>query len=150
MKKFIYFLAAMLFLLMHAQAQQVIVNTMANEGQVIPLKTDEQAKFKCFVGKQVADTAYLMWKVQDMCQSGTFIIYRSDNGREFNIVGTKKAIGVPVHNEIAYYIKDAYPRDLRRFYRIVYLSESSQYLLSDMLMMKDQTKTFAEAGQNSK
>lgn len=123
---------------------------MADDGQSIPLKPDTNARINCFVGKQISDTAYLMWKVQDIRNNGTFIIYRSEDGSHFSIIGTKKAIGTPIHNEIAYYIKDFYPYETKKYYRIVYLSNNSEYLVSHKLSMNEAKETFAGISKPAK
>jgi len=148
--KKIIFLFAVISFCISAGAQGIMVNSLADNGREIPLKQDTKTRIKSFSGKQINDTTYLVWKVQDMRQNGIFMIYRSDDGETFNIIGTKKAIGVPVHNEIAYYAQDIHPSGLIKYYRIFYVSETSEYLASDKLLMNDDGKSLATTSQDQK
>jgi len=127
-----------------SSAQQIVVNTMANEGQEVPLKRDSVMRIVSFSAKQVSDTAYLSWKVQDMHNNGVFILYRSGDGKNFNVIGTKNVYGIPAKSQIAHYFKDTSCGGGIKFYRLVYISSISEYLISEKIMAETEQTRIAQ------
>jgi hypothetical protein len=79
------------------------------------------------------DTAYLRWKVQYMRSNGVFILYRSSDGINFNVIGTKNVFGISINKPIAYYFRDADYGGGTKYYRLVYISSASEYLVSEKI-----------------
>ena len=124
-----------------ASAQQIVVNTMANDGQEILMKRDTVTIVNFFPVKQVQDTAYLSWTVQNMRNNGVFILYRSSDGKNFIMIGTKEVFGTRLKNTIINYFKDTSCGSKTKFYRLVYINSSSEYLVSEkVIVANEQTK----------
>jgi hypothetical protein len=124
-----------------ASAQQIVVNTMANDGQEILMKRDTVTIVNFFPVKQVQDTAYLSWTVQNMRNNGVFILYRSSDGKNFIMIGTKEVFGTRLKNPIINYFKDTSCGSKTKFYRLVYINSSSEYLVSEkVIVANEQTK----------
>jgi hypothetical protein len=117
-------------------AQEIVVNTMADEGQEVPLKRDTVTSIVSFSAKQVQDTAYLCWKMQDMRNKGVFILYRSGDGKNFSVIATKNVFGVPLKTPVAHYFKDASYGGGTKYYRLVYISSANEYLISEKIMVQ--------------
>lgn len=143
MKKiFLLLFTALLFT--NSEAQQVVLNTLANDGQEIPLKKDSIGQITALTAKQVQDTVFLCWKVQDIHQNGIFILYSSFDGSKYDIFGTKRAIGIPIHSEIAYYFKDKNSSLQKKYYKVIYISSDSEFLVSEKASSNGEKVIMAE------
>src|SRR5687768_10957151 len=73
------------------------------------LSKDTVAELKSFSAQHNSGSVYLKWVVANQHCDGIYIVYRSAGGLEYELIGKKQGIGVPVSNDIAYYFKDTSP-----------------------------------------
>lgn len=110
-------------------SQNLVVSASANEIQFFHDTTAEIVSFTCKIND---GASYLQWNVVNLRNSGTFIIYRSTDGKDYQFIGTKKGIGVPISKEIAYYFIDNTATN-PAYYRLVYIATNNTYLSSNVL-----------------
>ncbi|MBI4944914.1 MAG: hypothetical protein HY840_00775 [Bacteroidetes bacterium] len=139
---FFLFLILLTFFFTNTSAQQIVLNTMANDGQEVPMKHDTATRIVSFSAKEIKDTSksgmietavYLVWQVQHMRHRGGFILYRSNDGVNFNIIGTKSVSEITGDLVVAHYFKDV-SYEGTKYYRLVYINSNSEYLVSQKIM----------------
>ncbi len=96
------------------------------------LMKDTVAKIVSFTAKKNGNKIYFKWSITNLKDNGVFVIYRSMDGKDFQNIGTKKGIGVPISNEIAYYFSYETTTG-EAYYKIDFISNKSKYLCSEIL-----------------
>src|ERR1051326_7737117 len=74
--------------------------------QTKTMEKDTLSLLKSFSAKYNLGNVYLKWIVSNLRSDGLFIIYRSTDGINYDVIGYKNAVSVPVPNDIAYYFTD--------------------------------------------
>lgn len=117
---------------------QIILNTLSDDGHEveIPLMRDTVTHLKYFSAKSGRDTAYLSWQIQNMHNDGEFILYRSNDGKMFSAIATKDVFGSYIKNPVQNYFKDSSCGTGTKYYRLVYISSASEYLISEKVMVQ--------------
>jgi hypothetical protein len=131
----------------HAQPSDELKVKVEKHGEELNLIKDTTAHFISFTGREISGNIYLQWSVEKLKEDGTFIIYSSKDGKNYQPVGTEKAIGVPFSNAIGYYFKCKELED-RRYIKILYLSNSSKFLSSNQLSLVKEAKDQANKSKN--
>jgi uncharacterized protein YjhX (UPF0386 family) len=107
MKTTIIYLAFLSILLIafpaHIRSQVLDFNS---KGGSIFLGKDSAAKITSLNCKNTNGKTFLEWGVTGLTNNGLFIIYRSNDKKNYRPIGVKKGVGVPIPNEIAYYFID--------------------------------------------
>ncbi|TAL61178.1 MAG: hypothetical protein EPN85_05565 [Bacteroidetes bacterium] len=124
--------------------------SLEKNGSETPLTLDPFAQIISFNAKTAGGKVYLHWNVINLQQDGLFVIYASNDGENYHPVGSKKAIGTPVKKPIAYYFKeDKEYLGEKKYYRIVYLSAASRYLLSERISLGEEKASVAKISKDT-
>lgn len=115
-----------------AQKESVV----GNEWQ---LSSDTAAKLGSFTGRYLAGKVYLKWTIAGQQQDGIYLIYRSIDGVNYENIGSKQGIGVPISKDIAYYFTDdKFFVSGTKYYRLVHVNKSLTYLASECVVVTDE------------
>ncbi|MBI3500763.1 MAG: hypothetical protein HY063_03125 [Bacteroidetes bacterium] len=131
MKK-LFAIACAVFLLgnTNAKAQLVYVSKGGDSTRYVE---DSIAEIKLFTATYNEGKVYLKWLVANQHADGTYIIFRSSDGKNFETIGTKNGIGVPISNDIAYYFTDENPCAKTAYYKLLHIGSAPTYLLSEAI-----------------
>jgi hypothetical protein len=105
--------------------------TMSYNGQEIRVTKDTSAKLIAFNARYCEGKTYLHWDVMDQACDGLYLVYRSFDGKKYEVFGQKKGTGVPVSIPIAYYFQDENPKEGVTYYKVVHIAEDKTYLASE-------------------
>lgn len=122
--------ATLLFSAMLSSAQTYEV---ASNGKQFAFFKDTVAQIKSFTGKNSEGKTYLHWNVACQHSDGLYIIYSSLNDKDYDVVGYKRGIGVPISTPVAYYFEDEHPMEGTTYYQIVHLSMNKTYMISEKI-----------------
>lgn len=107
--------------------------SIANENGTSIVSLDTTIVLTSFKGVINADKTYLKWTVKNQHADGIYMIYSSDDGINYTNIGYKQGIGVPITNDISYYFIDQKSAPETHYYKLLFVSKNSTYLLSDKL-----------------
>ena len=93
---------------------------------------DSVAELKKFTGKIFGDVCYLHWNITNQHQDGIYLIFKSFDNKNFDLLGQKQGIGIPNSLEIAYYYKDEIAYE-SAYYKLVHLSKNYSLLMSEVI-----------------
>lgn len=124
-----------LFAAFNGKSQNIVVNTMANDGQEVPMQRDTLMHIRVVIAREKNDTAYLGWVMSPMKKKGTLFIYRSSDGSNFSIIGVRNITSVPSEIETAYYFSDEHYGGGTKYYRIIYINSSSEYFAGEKIVI---------------
>lgn len=120
---------AALFCVNRSQAQLHV--STADEGMVF--QQDTEATFTSFTATVNAGIIYLKWTMIHLKRDGAFVVYRSADNKNFEMIGTKPGAGVPVSYAIAYYFADERPPSADTlYYKLVFIGNKT-FLASDKI-----------------
>jgi len=119
---------AMLFAANQLSGQTI--NLVINDIEVEVIK-DTVALIKSFTGKHVQGKTYLNWNVANQHVNGTYVIYRSSDGENYEAIGLMDGIGVPVSQPIAYYFTDESYCSGTVSYKVIHFGINNSFLVSD-------------------
>ena len=77
--------------------------------------------------------AYTQWQVKGEREDGLFIIERSTDGKEYEQVGFKQGVGVPIYTPILYCWIDENPISDDAQYRLAKVYEDGRYYYSEVV-----------------
>lgn len=112
-------------------------------------KMDSIAHFTAFTGKAISGNIYLRWTVERLKQDGVFLVYSSSNGVDYAPIATKDAVGIPFNESIAYYLNIKDFGEGTKYFKIIYISNNSQYLASNRLTITSDSKAMVLQESNS-
>jgi hypothetical protein len=135
--------AAVLFLSATVAFSQVEVATSL-ENQTIQLTPDTCMVYSSFKATINTGKAYLAWTAKHLREDGLFIIYRSEDGVNFENIGSKAGVGVPVPTAIAYYFTDPSPTVEKMHYKLLFISKSNTFVMSDKITAVNTSQTAAK------
>ena len=134
MKTSAYLCAFALYLFcMCTQAQ--IIPSASSTGTEILMAKDTVADITSFSGKYNSGNVFLAWAITNLKNDGIFLVYRSNDGKKFDLIGTKLATGVPIENEIAYYFTDKTFSSGTNIYRVIYISQTLGFLSTEKMIV---------------
>jgi hypothetical protein len=122
--------AALLFSAGKSNAQTV---SILYNGHDISFSKDTCAQLTLFTGRYCEGKNYLHWDVTNQECGGVYIIYRSCDGKSYEILGHKQGIGVPISSPIAYYFQDVHPLSGNNYYVLVHVGENKSYMKSEKI-----------------
>jgi hypothetical protein len=109
------------------------------------LKTDTVAKLASFSGQYNTGKIYLKWTVANQHADGLYLVYRSADGINYENIGNKQGVGVPISKEIAYFFIDNRPFAKTAHYKIIHIGNNQTFLYSDQLTVyNDNTATVSK------
>lgn len=115
-----------------SQPESVIV-----KGKETFLMKDRFLKVKSFTSNYVNGTTSLSWIVSDQKCKGTFIIYRSTDGENFEIIGLEESVLVSKKTDNEYFFNDNEPITSGQFYyKIFYLGVNNCCYTSNVITVK--------------
>ena len=107
----------------HAKAQ--VEESVLINGKEVYVHEDRSVNFKMFLGRNVGDQTYLIWVVPNMKNAGTFIICRSGDGENYEIIGVKPGGIVTQKNYTGYYFIDRHASASAFHYKVMYLDNNN-------------------------
>ena len=110
-----------------------------------PIKEIEKTTLIDFSAKFVEGKTYLKWIVETETEDGLFMVERSANNKDFDIIGLKRGIGVPISQPILYCATDKDPLPGISYYRLIKAYKVGKrgdwrYWHREVLEMLDDTK----------
>ena len=132
-KKIIPILCILLLCLTCRQTRAQIVASVSSEGKETHIAKDTTARLKSFAGMYLSGKVYLKWMVANQKADGTYIIYRSVNGIDFEFIGSKAGVGVPIPNDITYFFIDELSGNENVYYKLIHISKNKSYLASEKI-----------------
>ena len=130
------FLTVALLFCKTATMAQVVFAVNGSEETVYA--ADSTARITSFTAKYSSGKVYLHWMVANQHLDGLYIIYRSVDGVNFEVAGTKQGVGVPISKNIGYYFTDSECASHTRSYRLVHVANNKTFCMSDKIII-DQT-----------
>ena len=94
---------------------------------------DTNATITSFSGKQNSGKIYLKWTVVNQHSDGLYLVYRSTDGVNFENIGNKPGVGVPISKEMTYYFMDNTPVLGTAYYKIVHMGNNKTFLSNDKI-----------------
>ncbi len=80
--------------------------------------------------RQIEGTVYINWKEYDQSINSTYIIQKSDDGEEYDIIGTKNSIALKKSLKLAYYFEDTLVNEPGSFYKVIRIDNASSELVA--------------------
>lgn len=108
------------------------------------LTADTVAQLTSFTAKYREGKIYLQWTVINQHQDGIYIVYRSNDGVNFEVAGMKQGIGVPVEKDIAYYFTDAKPASDTQSYKLIHVAGDKTFLSSNKIVIVNEVPVLAK------
>lgn len=96
---------------------------------------DTIAQVQLFAAKFVEGKTYLHWDIVKQHSNGTYIVYKSYDGKNYELLGIRQGIGVPVYTPISYYLLDETPCEGTTYYRLMHLGSNKTFLLSKVVII---------------
>ena len=107
---------------------------VSSEDGAIVFSKDTVAQFTSFTATINENIVYLKWTITNLKQSGAFAVYRSADGKNFDLIGTTPATGVTVAYDIAYYFTDSAPLlSKASYYKLVFIGTNKTFLAGDKI-----------------
>lgn len=110
--------------------------SMLCEDKEVYASKDTCALIIVFKGRYCEGKNYLRWSVKDQQRDGLYIIYRSVDGRCFEVLGQIKGDGVPISIPIGYYFKDEKPHAGTNYYMLVHRTKEKTFLMSEIISIE--------------
>ena len=124
---------ALLPLLQVSYSQDIALNEEIQEITIRQIENNTLVDFKAIYN---TGNIYLQWLVKNETEDGLFIIERSPAGKNFEAIGYKHGIGVPVSSPILYCSTDTQPlQDDTCCYRLVKSYADGRYYYSDVIKL---------------
>lgn len=112
----------------NAQNYDVVCN-----GKEFSFSKDTVAKLTLFTGRYEQGKTNLHWNVACQQADGLYIIYSSRDGKDYDVVGYKRGIDVPISIPIAYCFQDEHPLEGTSYYKVIHFSMNKTYLISEKI-----------------
>ena len=106
---------------------------MSYNGKEIAVLKDTLSRFILFTGKYCEGKTYLHWEIECQKEDGIYIVYRSIDDVNYELLGSKQGIGVPVFFPISYYLQDENPPEGTVWYTLVHISKNKIYMVSEKI-----------------
>ena len=103
------------------------------DGKEITVFKDTIAQYTLFTGKYCEGKTYLHWEMKFQKENGIYFIYKSSDEGEYEFLGYKKGIGVPIVSPIAYYFQDENPNEGTTSYMVIHIGKNKTYLTSEII-----------------
>ena len=116
----------------------------SRQGNEVALSKDTTAELKSFSAKYNSGKIYINWSVANQHEDGVYIIYSSCDGKNYEVAGQKKGIGVPISQEITYYFIDELPCNETVYYKILHVGKSNDFLMSEKVMVTSAGKLLSQ------
>lgn len=114
--------------------QEEISITSGNS--TVILSKDTSAVLSSFKSTVYSNKVYLKWTVKNQSEDGMYVIYRSADGVNFENIGTRHGIGVPISNDVAYYFIDKNPGPENNIYKLLFIAENKTYFMSNKISVR--------------
>jgi hypothetical protein len=115
-------------------------------GQEIFLHKNNSAHFKSLLARNVDGKTYLAWVAENLKNDGAFIIYRSIDGENYEIIGIKQTIKKSNMDDIGYYFIDNDPiQTAPSYYKIMHIDTENAFFTSDKIAVKLPVINFADS-----
>ncbi|MFI5164808.1 MAG: hypothetical protein ACHQHP_06135, partial [Bacteroidia bacterium] len=110
--------------------------SIVQNGKELKLSKDTSANMTFFSGTLAEGKVYLHWNVAGERSNGTYIVYRSSDAKNYQVVGYKDGVGVPINQDIAYYFTDETPASGENSYIVFHLGDNKTFLTSEIIRVE--------------
>ncbi len=97
------------------------------------LAKDTSAELKSFSAKYNSGKVYLKWTVTGQRNDGVIVVFRSYDNKNFEVIGYKEGVGIPVANDISYFFTDESALQKTTYYKILHIGKSPNYFFSSAI-----------------
>jgi len=137
--KYILLFIVAIALQINMQAQNLLVSI--NDENLIE---DSAAKISSLTATVDSGSVYLKWTVSNQKEDGMYLVFSSSNGVDYENIGNKIGVGVPISNDIAYYFVDSSPVGEIVNYKLVHIAKNKTFINSATIKVKNK-KVFLAA-----
>ena len=109
-----------------AKAQQRI-KTIFRYGEEIKIEPDTAVKIKKLTVTPKEGKVYLSWVVFNNMKNGMYVIERSIDGNNFEVIGFKKGIPTSLPLDLTFYYSDNIEVNEKITYRVIHIAEDNTY-----------------------
>lgn len=126
MKAAIVTLFALIFTISAATAQRG-TKTIFRYGEEVHIKADTAAQPQKLTAKAAAGKIYLGWSVFNNCKAGMYVIERSIDGKDFEVIGFKKGVPSTIPLELNFFYTDSEPLSGKIVYKVTHIAQDNTY-----------------------
>ena len=101
-------------------------------GNTFKLGKERPCKLDNFHAREAGGKVYLQWFIKEVDETGFFIISRSDNERDFEMIGSKDDYPTETCTNLMYCFIDENPLGGVSYYQIMKVYKDGSYYYSDM------------------
>lgn len=113
-------------------------------GQEIFLHKNAEAGLRSFLARNVGGKTYLAWVTENFNNEGSFLIYRSSDGENYEIIGVQQTYKMPRTGELGYFFIDQAPiTSSTVFYKVLHLGTDNSFFKSPCVSVKATPLNFA-------
>ncbi len=105
-------------------------------GKETYLHDDTSVNLKMFMGRNLGSQTYLIWVVSNLNSEGSFIICRSKDGENYEIIGVKPSGTVPQKNYTGYYFIDKHPCAGAGHYKVIHIDKNNSCFKSHDIIIE--------------
>jgi hypothetical protein len=110
-----------------AQGQQLETKTIYRYGEEIRISADTAAVPKKLTARIETGKVFLNWIVYNCTVPGMYIIERSIEGKDFQVIGFKQGIPTSIPLDLAFYYTDDQPINGKAVYRVTHISHDNKW-----------------------
>lgn len=133
--KLIFTIISLLGLMAGANAQSN-AKTIFRYGEEVLIRPDTIAQPKKLTAKANSGKIYLGWSVANSCKRGMYVIERSVNGSDYEVIGFKKSVAGSEYLQLSYYFTDQEPVGGKASYKVTHIAEDNTYFEFEPVTVK--------------
>ena len=133
MKTLILITAAAAFFSVNVKAQDQLEEPVYSNGKEVFMKKDTCLRLQSFSAQSENGKICIRWSVSNLKSVGTFLVYRSNDGLNYEIIGIRQSEKETGAVSAVYYYVDCSPVSPQCCYKIVHLGINNAYFVSSEL-----------------
>ena len=115
---------------------QTASRTIFRYGEEVRIEPDSISQPKKFNAKVNEGKIYLSWSVANVTRPGMYVIERSDNGKDYDVIGFKKGVAAGAPVELSFYFTDREPLAGRSMYKVTHIADDNTYFEFEPVSVK--------------
>jgi hypothetical protein len=147
MKQFFTILALLAFAV-SANAQSA-TRTIFRYGEEVRITPDTIAQPKKLTATASSGSIYLGWAVSSNSKTGIYVIERSVNGNDYEVIGFKKGVASSLPVQISFYFTDREPVGGKASYKVTHIAEDNTFFEFEPVTIKRSKTTPALTASSS-
>ncbi|MFI5164809.1 MAG: hypothetical protein ACHQHP_06140 [Bacteroidia bacterium] len=133
---------------LQAQSVPQFDESIFTNNQEVYLHKDTVIRVKSFAAHQAEGKTYLSWFVTGLKTEGSFIIYRSQDGENFEIIGVEQSSKTADNAHVGYFFTDNKPTQTGTlYYKIAHIGTNNSCFTSNKVSINSQSVNFANVNR---